>query len=274
MGYEKILISIMWLVSVKAGSRLLGFNFKSVSPMGQKECLKVCHRYTDCLSINFSRNRLLCELNSRQKSGTATVTENSPEAEDFIYIPRQSIPQDVISQTGACSSVTCPAGHTCFALQSNKATCIVTRCAGEPGPVYYGYSSPLPGNLSSNGSYTTGPSDVGENRYYTCAQGTVPVGGNSVKCLASGKWEISNFTCQVCTESTDPKGRHYWGTKNVTTNGLTCQRWDAQSPHSHSMPNSTAERENYCRNPDGEPRPWCYTMQVDVRWEICDIPVC
>lgn len=31
---------------------------------------------------------------------------------------------------------------------------------------------------------------------------------------------------------------------------------------------------NYCRNPDGEPRPWCFTTDPNKRWEFCDIPRC
>lgn len=32
---------------------------------------------------------------------------------------------------------------------------------------------------------------------------------------------------------------------------------------------------NFCRNPDGDSGgPWCYTMDVNKRWENCDIPNC
>ncbi|XP_056021995.1 uncharacterized protein LOC130054918 [Ostrea edulis] len=94
-------------MSVEPGRRLLGSNFKSVNPIGPKHCLKLCFVHTDCLSVNVCRTRLLCELNSQQDSGTTTVTKGSPKAEDFIYIPRQSIPQDIISLTAACSTETC-----------------------------------------------------------------------------------------------------------------------------------------------------------------------
>ena len=43
----------------------------------------------------------------------------------------------------------------------------------------------------------------------------------------------------------------YRGTHNVTVSGLTCQRWDEQSPHEHTVtpvevPSAGLE-ENYCR---------------------------
>lgn len=31
---------------------------------------------------------------------------------------------------------------------------------------------------------------------------------------------------------------------------------------------------NYCRNPDGELRPWCFTTSPAKRWEYCNIPRC
>ena len=31
---------------------------------------------------------------------------------------------------------------------------------------------------------------------------------------------------------------------------------------------------NFCRNPDGGDRVWCYTTDSDFRWEYCDVPTC
>eukprot|EP00058_Branchiostoma_floridae_P010519 XP_002596007.1 hypothetical protein BRAFLDRAFT_123738 [Branchiostoma floridae] len=73
-------------------------------------------------------------------------------------------------------------------------------------------------------------------------------------------------------------GEFYKGSKATSISGLTCQRWDSQSPHQHDRtPQNYPEndlRENYCRNPDGEPRTWCYTTDPSVRWEHCDVPKC
>jgi len=83
--------------------------------------------------------------------------------------------------------------------------------------------------------------------------------------------------CSITACSCEIGQVDYRGTLAVTNTGLPCQRWDAQSPHSHTRtasnyPDSGLE-ENYCRNPDGEDGVWCYTTS-DVRWQLCDVPNC
>ena len=81
---------LTWIVSVKSGQRLAGFQFRTENPIGKKECLVLCYQHTDCLSVNFSKNRLLCELNYQTETNDTQVTD---DLEDFIYIPRDSISQ-------------------------------------------------------------------------------------------------------------------------------------------------------------------------------------
>ena len=74
----------------------------------------------------------------------------------------------------------------------------------------------------------------------------------------------------------------YLGNRNTTFNGYTCQRWDSAYPHRHDRTNpdrfpdrTLSEANNYCRNPDLEPRgTWCYTTDPRKRWEYCDIIRC
>ncbi|XP_062580891.1 uncharacterized protein LOC134242777 [Saccostrea cucullata] len=102
--------------------------------------------------------------------------------------------------------------------------------------------------------YTTDPNTRWE--FCDLKQCEAPKAGEAEECLS------------------EPKGQNYLGTKNVTKSGLTCQAWSSQTPHSHSFGKSLGNQENYCRNPDGEPKPWCYTTNKDKRWEFCDIPEC
>jgi len=69
------------------------------------------------------------------------------------------------------------------------------------------------------------------------------------------------------------------GTMNVSKDGIACQRWDSQEPHSHNRPPEVfpevQDADNFCRNAGGEePSPWCYTMDPTMRWQHCDIPIC
>lgn len=75
------------------------------------------------------------------------------------------------------------------------------------------------------------------------------------------------------------RGRFYLGKMNVTKHGLPCQRWDSQTPHSHTAPPDIfpelEDAENYCRNAGGEEeRPWCFTTNSSIRWQHCNIPQC
>ncbi|XP_058502441.1 hepatocyte growth factor isoform X1 [Solea solea] len=81
------------------------------------------------------------------------------------------------------------------------------------------------------------------------------------------------------TECYQGRGEGYRGTVDMTPTGLTCQRWDAQYPHNHTFfPQAYAckdLRENYCRNPDGQESPWCFTMDPRVPIMFCtSIPQC
>nr|2KJ4_A Chain A, plasminogen [Homo sapiens]6OQJ_A Chain A, Plasminogen kringle 2 [Homo sapiens]6OQK_A Chain A, Plasminogen Kringle 2 [Homo sapiens]6UZ4_A Chain A, Plasminogen [Homo sapiens]6UZ5_A Chain A, Plasminogen [Homo sapiens] len=73
-------------------------------------------------------------------------------------------------------------------------------------------------------------------------------------------------------------GENYDGKISKTMSGLECQAWDSQSPHAHGyipskFPNKNLKK-NYCRNPDRDLRPWCFTTDPNKRWEYCDIPRC
>jgi hypothetical protein len=67
-------------------------------------------------------------------------------------------------------------------------------------------------------------------------------------------------------------GSEYRGCQATTRSGKTCQKWTAQTPHSHG--NTGLGEHNYCRNPDGESTIWCYTTDPNSRWELCDPRPC
>merc|ERR1712216_349120 len=74
-------------------------------------------------------------------------------------------------------------------------------------------------------------------------------------------------------------GSDYRGEVRLTVSGKECQRWDVQSPHTHTMTPSNYPNaglaSNYCRNPGGAMSgPYCYTTDPNTPFELCDIPSC
>lgn len=77
-----------------------------------------------------------------------------------------------------------------------------------------------------------------------------------------------------CVETmTGVKDADYRGCQDMTRNGMACQKWSAQTPHTHDKTGGGTGDHNQCRNPDGENTIWCYMMDTTVRnrrWEYCD----
>ena len=68
------------------------------------------------------------------------------------------------------------------------------------------------------------------------------------------------------------KGSDYHGTVSHTEDGNECQNWSTQKPHTHTW--GSLGNHNFCRNPDGESRPWCYQASGSSRWGHCEIREC
>ncbi|XP_058470240.1 plasminogen [Solea solea] len=94
---------------------------------------------------------------------------------------------------------------------------------------------------------------------------------------SSTRWEHCNVP-SCADDCIHCSGENYRGKTSTTENGFTCQRWDSQTPNNHGYnPGALPEKfleENYCRNPDGDPRPWCFTTSPSKRWDFCSIPRC
>merc|ERR1719158_344625 len=66
----------------------------------------------------------------------------------------------------------------------------------------------------------------------------------------------------------------YKGKISKTKSGIECQKWSSNKPHKPYGNFGSIGDHNYCRNPDKEPGPWCYTTDPNKRWELCDVPIC
>ncbi|CAG0887795.1 unnamed protein product [Darwinula stevensoni] len=104
------------------------------------------------------------------------------------------------------------------------------------------------------------------------------------------------------------KGREYIGRVNVTESGQNCLDWrdypygipddfnvtvevkeflESKSPFDpdrtpatnaafevHFLNLDSWSHQNFCRNPSGRDRPWCFVSDPAKQWEYCDIPMC
>ncbi|EDV21956.1 uncharacterized protein TRIADDRAFT_59472 [Trichoplax adhaerens] len=100
---------------------------------------------------------------------------------------------------------------------------------------------------------------------------------------SSGDIAIDDFSVSsgICsTNCYNGNGNSYRGTSSRTKYSTTCQNWNLQSPHPHSIVPSNYSamgigNHNYCRNPDNKPGgPWCYTTDPSKIWAYCKVPQC
>ncbi|XP_053404721.1 putative macrophage stimulating 1-like protein isoform X2 [Mercenaria mercenaria] len=123
---------------------------------------------------------------------------------------------------------------------------------------------------SVNSFYYTDTATVTCNDWYQ-------IETNTIRCTIAGTWETAS--CIDCYPATP---QEYIGRTNITKSGRLCQRWDSQSPHSHSYTDpqlypdqSLAAANNYCRTPEpGDYDPWCNTMDPAEEWEYCNVHKC
>ncbi|KAJ8947274.1 hypothetical protein NQ318_014170 [Aromia moschata] len=78
-------------------------------------------------------------------------------------------------------------------------------------------------------------------------------------------------------------GLEYLGQVSKSESRVRCQSWEADKPHkvAESITNSVfpdgskKNAKNYCRNPTRDSMgPWCYTMNDDLKFETCGLPLC
>ncbi|XP_071952274.1 uncharacterized protein [Antedon mediterranea] len=118
--------------------------------------------------------------------------------------------------------------------------------------------------------YTTDPNE----RWEFCDATVGPASENcEIRTTEQATREVPTQPIPECYESEN--GADYRGSVSTTNSGHTCQQWTSQSPHGHSRtpeayPNTGLGDHNFCRNPDEDIHPWCYTTDPNERWEFCD----
>jgi apolipoprotein a len=90
--------------------------------------------------------------------------------------------------------------------------------------------------------------------------------------------EFCGDLCDYCTiyecGSRDVHQQDYRGRINQTASGKVCLPWAATNVTLERYSEAGLE-ENFCRNPTGEDRTWCYhTLDYEIGWDYCNVPNC
>ncbi|XP_026885627.2 hepatocyte growth factor activator [Electrophorus electricus] len=90
--------------------------------------------------------------------------------------------------------------------------------------------------------------------------------------------------CNIMSEDWCYKdsGEHYRGTANTTLSGAPCLPWNSDLLYDELFVNTVDGASfkglgdhSFCRNPDEDEMPWCYTMSDRaISWEYCGVPLC
>ncbi|XP_066517132.1 hepatocyte growth factor activator isoform X2 [Hoplias malabaricus] len=90
--------------------------------------------------------------------------------------------------------------------------------------------------------------------------------------------------CSIRPEETCYKnnGVTYRGTANTSHSGATCLPWNSDLLYNeltvdtvYSTSLSGVGDHSFCRNPDRDSQPWCYTLtDRTISWEYCNVPRC
>ncbi|XP_009484865.1 plasminogen [Pelecanus crispus] len=273
MGISKAAFLFLFLLSSVKGDILDGYlrtdgvwiltpNKQLYKTNNEKECAEKCEaeRNFNCRAFLFTRKKLQCL--TLAENAKMTVTFNSMDTvlyEKKIYLlqckkgigkdyrgteakTRRGIPCQKWEEKTPHNPNYTPEKHPNEGLDEN-------------------YCRNPDGDESGPWCYTTDPA----TRFDYC---NIPECEGQVTYTGEGP----TAECMQCN------GEDYHGEVSRTKSGLECQRWDTQEPHMHRFtPKYLPEKDlkmNYCRNPDGELRPWCFTTSPAKRWEYCNIPRC
>ncbi|XP_077400438.1 hepatocyte growth factor activator serine protease [Vanacampus margaritifer] len=127
-------------------------------------------------------------------------------------------------------------------------------------------------------------------RYMKCRSNPCQNDGTCRMITATGK-EVCNCRhgyggphCSFKPESEcyNSRGTSYRGVVSTTASGARCLPWNSDLLYDElhvgtvvAAPLRGLGEHAYCRNPDGDKMPWCYTLSKSaISWEYCAVPSC
>ncbi|XP_059800504.1 hepatocyte growth factor-like protein isoform X3 [Hypanus sabinus] len=221
-------------------------------PMSEEECAHQCTSELQCRSFNYDLQNKECQLLpwTSHTAGTERRRHNHVDLYEKKDYMRECIVNKGVSYRGTVSRT--KSGKPCQHWSSN----VPHEHRNSPSQF------PEKG-LDLN--YCRNPdNDLAGPWCYTMDWNTRLEDCGIARC--------DQDVCVTCN------GEDYAGFMDHTASGRECQRWDLNYPHEHKyQPEKYPEKnldDNYCRNPDGSPLPWCYTTDPDVEREYCNIRKC
>uniref|UniRef100_A0A6I8N516 Macrophage stimulating 1 n=1 Tax=Ornithorhynchus anatinus TaxID=9258 RepID=A0A6I8N516_ORNAN len=215
-----------------------------------EECARRCVRARTCRAFHYNLVSETCQLLSQTQNSAHTLLQRNIHYDLF---QKKDYVRECIVERGATyrgTVATTIEGHPCQPWK-------------EKYPFDHKFVPTAHNGLEEN--YCRNP-DGAQGGPWCYTQNP------AVRSQVCGIKTCEEATCLSCN------GEDYRGSVDRTESGRECQRWDLQRPHKHPYdPNTYPDKnldDNYCRNPDGSERPWCYTTDREHPREFCHIPRC
>ncbi|XP_051883885.1 hyaluronan-binding protein 2 isoform X2 [Pristis pectinata] len=218
---------------------------------------------------------------------TGTDDDSFPSWMEYSYNSNDPCLSNPCQNQGTCETTAsgfncrCPRpfnGKRCQRVNDpcKKNTCKNGECIIQPNPPYYKckckHPYVLPGckkalcnpNPCKNG----GTCKAGKKKSFTC------------NCPGSFRGELCEIAPNECYQG---NGVSYRGRVKQTEQGRKCLYWsshlllkEAIGTHMQNPSKYGIGDHNYCRNPDGDEKPWCYFKDKHdkLSWDHCDISQC
>ncbi|XP_061185758.1 uncharacterized protein LOC133193852 [Saccostrea echinata] len=163
------------------GKRILGRLLTTVVKVSPIECAEECLTRPGCLSFNYRRAAIFCELNyvSGNSSDTKPVDDDG-----WIFSVRNTWPKEI---TGACKDAVCSLNEQCKRGALGTYNCTLSHC--HPSDLTISPEiKPFQSKIAV---------DFNSVHKLECKDGYIQVSGDGkIKCQQNGTWTGHNIRCR------------------------------------------------------------------------------
>ncbi|XP_062618796.1 uncharacterized protein LOC134280409 [Saccostrea cucullata] len=219
--------------SLQWGKRLVGRLLTTIVQVSPLDCAEECLVRPGCLSFNYRRAALFCELNYENDSGTDTNLKNE---DGWIFGRRESWPMEL---TEECQHKRCGINEKCVIKHLHNTVCEVAFC------------HPLNLTLPKSAKRFSSDQvlDFGSKHKLSCLDNIKQTGDGIIRCLWDGTWSDVNITCektlQMCYYSYITDEKRDWNaskTKCEEENGYLLK---IQSEEEYAFINKTFVKKDF-----------------------------